>query len=212
MTPLLVIHDLGAPGGGPWRAAFGPSWPGRVDSPDLPGHGDAPAPAGGNYEQGDAVFAVADRLPGPDDVQPVVLGVGHNGHAVQVLALAGRASALVLVDGLGGPWLDVPERNEAVRSVRRDILITPSALDPHVPGSTDPRATLVLGSSDRDHAVRMLESVPVPTLVVETPSSPTTDADELAASIPRGALVRVRSSEPAAVAERVLAWWSDVER
>lgn len=208
MIPLLVIHDVGAVGGSPWHAAFEAVWPGGVAAPDLPGHGSAPAPAGGNYELGDAVFVVADHLPGHDDPRPVVLGVGRNGHAAQVLALAGRTSALVLVDGLGGPWLDVPERNAALRARRREVLSTPAALDPHVPGTTDPRATLVLGPRHRDHAVRVLASLPVPTLVIETPASPTPDAEELVGLIPRGELLTFPSADPSVVAGPVAEWWS----
>lgn len=208
MTPLLVIHDLGASGATPWGEAFATTWPGAVSAPDLPGHGPVPAPLGGNYELGDAVFAVADHLPGPDDVQPVVVGVGRNGHAAQALALAGRTSALVLVDGLGGPWLDVPERNAALRALRREVLSTPAALDPHVPGTTDPRATLVLGQRDRHHLVRVLSSLPVPTLVVETPASPTPDAEDLVGVIPHGELLVLPTVDPSAVAGPVADWWS----
>lgn len=210
MSPLLVIHELGATGGAPWRSAFETTWPGVVSAPDLPGHGSAPAPMGGNYELGDAVFAVVDHLPGPEDPQPLVLGAGRNGYSAQILALAGRASALVLVDGLGGPWLDVPERNAALRARRREVLSTPAALDPHLRGSTDPRATLVLGSRDRRHAVRMLTSLPVPTLVIETPSSPTPDAEDLVSLIPRGEMLVLPAADPATVAGPVFDWWSAV--
>lgn len=208
MSPLLVIHDLGAAGGGPWREAFETAWPGDVVAPDLPGHGPSPGPVGGNYELGDAVFMVADLLPGPDDQQPIVLGAGRNGHAAQVLALAGRASALVLVDGLGGPWLDVAARNAQLRAMRRALLSTPAALDPHAPGSTDPRTTFVPGPSDRRHAVRVLGALPVPTLVIETPSSPTPDAEELVGVIPRGQLLMLPSADPSIVAGPVAEWGS----
>ena len=211
MTSLLALHDLGAVGGGPWRTAFDTSWPGTVVAPDLPGHGDAAPPVGGCYELGDAVFAVADHLPEPDGVPPVVLGVGRNGFAAQILALAGRASALVLVDGLGGPWLDVPARNDALREARRTLLDTPAALEPHLPGTTDPRATLVLGPTDREHALRRCGALPVPTLVVETPDSPTPDAEVLTSTIPRGELVRVPSGAPAVVTGAVIEWWSALD-
>ena len=53
------------------------------------------------------------------------------------------------------------------------------------------RADLVLGQSDRDHVVRSLAAVTVPTLVVETPSSPTPDADDVASVVSDHELVRV---------------------
>src|SRR5205814_1274315 len=37
----------------------------------------------------------------------VIAGHGWGGFAAELLAAAGRAQALVLVDGLGGPWVDV---------------------------------------------------------------------------------------------------------
>ncbi len=205
MSDLLVIHDLGAEGGRPWAVAFR-DWEGSVVAPDLPGHGDAPAPIGGHRELGDAVFALVDYLRPTDEAQPIVIGVGRNGNTARILALAGRASALVLVDGLGGSWLDVPERNVVQRDIRRRILATPAALDPHVPGTTDLRTSWVLGPVDRDHVVEMLGAVPVPTLVVETPSSVTPDARDVAAAIPDHDLVSVRDDSAERVAAAVRAW------
>lgn len=207
MSRLLVIHDQGASGGGEWEEAFA-AWPGDVVAPDLPGHGAAPAPVGGHHEVGDAVFALVDHLRPADTPQPVVVGIGANGHAARVLAVGGRASALVLVDGLGGPWLDVAGRNAALRSVRREILSTPAALAPHTVGSTDPRASMVLGATDRDHVVAMCAAVPVPTLVVETPASPTPDPDEIVAAFRDASLVRIDGSSPTEVADAVVAWRS----
>ncbi|WP_436793781.1 alpha/beta fold hydrolase [Actinospongicola halichondriae] len=206
MTDLLVVHDLGAEGGRPWAEAFA-GWDGAVAAPDLPGHGAAPPPAGGHHEAGDAVFALVDHLSPPDGGAPIVVGVGTHGFVARTFALGGRARALVLVDGLGGPWLDVLERNAALRDARRAILATPEALAPHRPGTTDVRATLVAGPMDRDHELRMLGSIPVPTLVVETPSSSTPDADADAAVIPDHTLVRVADSAAATVAAAVTEWW-----
>jgi pimeloyl-ACP methyl ester carboxylesterase len=206
MTPLLVIHDLGADGGAEWAAGFS-DWPGRVVAPDLPGHGSAPAPLGGHYELGDAVFAVAEHLQ-PDP--PVVVGVGRNGHSARIIALGGRAAALVLVDGLGGPWLDTLGRNAQLRDIRRRILATPAALAPHAPPGIDPRAEIVLPQTNRDHVVRTAALVEVPTLVVETPRSPTPDAGELVGAFPRGSLVRTADHTPETVARAVVAWWASV--
>ena len=204
MSELLAIHDLGAGGGAEWAQAMR-DWPGPVLAPDLPGHGDAPMPVGGHHEAGDAAFHLVDHLDGP---QRVVLGAGHNGHVARVLALGGRATALVLVDGLGGPWLDVAGRNAALRAVRRRILHTPEALAPHHPPGTDPRATMVLGATDRDFTVEVCRRITVPVLVVETPASPTPDADDVAAAFPEATLARVDDPAPAAVAPTVIGWWS----
>lgn len=205
MTELLVIHDLGAAGGAPWADAF-IGWDGGVVAPDLPGHGVAPPPVGGHHELGDVVFAMVDHLPSGDRPQPVVVGIGRSGNAARLLALAGRASALVLVDGLGGPWLDVRERNAAFRTVRRRILMTPEALRAPAPGAVDPRAEWLPGQTDRPHVVSSLAALPVPTLVIESPASPTPDADEVAASIPDHHLVRVADASPPDVADWVTDW------
>ena len=204
MTGLLVIHDLAADGGGEWTSAF-VDWPGRVTAPDLPGHGAAPAPTGGHYELGDAVFVVAEHLDGD---APVVLGVGRNGHAARMIAAGGRAAALVLVDGLGGPWLDIAGRNAQLRDARRRILATPGALVTHAPPGVDVRAAMVPRQWNRDHVERTARLVTVPTLVVETPRSPTPDADQLAGAFPLGTLVRTDDHAPETVAASVIAWWA----
>lgn len=206
MTELLVLHDLGAAGGEEWATALD-DWPGSVLAPDLPGHGTAPMPLGGHHELGDAAFHLAQHL----DAEPrVVLGVGHNGHTARILALGGRATHLVLVDGLGGPWLDVDGRNAALRAMRRRILGTPEALRPHEPPGTDPRATMVLGATDRDFALRVAGRISVPVLIVETPGSPTPDAHEMAGAFADATVVRLDAPAPAVVADAVLAWWSAV--
>lgn len=204
MSDLLVVHDLGAPGGAEWAAAFA-VWPGDVLAPDLPGHGSAPMPLGGHHEVGDAVFHLAAQLDAPPRV---VVGVGQNGHAARILALGGRASALVLVDGIGGPWLDVGERNAALLANRRRILHTPEALAPHRPPGTDTRATMVVGSHDREFTVGVCSRITVPVLVVESPASPTPDVDEVVAAFPDATSVRVDDPAPATVAPAVLDWCS----
>lgn len=205
-TGLLVIHDLGSDGGGPWAHAFS-SWGGAIVAPDLPGHGSAPPPVGGHHEAGDAVFALIDHLSPPPGTEPVVVGVGKNGLVARTLALGGRASALVLVDGLGGPWLDLADRNAAVRDARRAILTTPGALEIPAPGTPDARAQLTPTFGDRAHTVRMLAAVPVPTLVVETPSSVVDDADAVASVIEDHTIVRIDSDDPESVAAEVIEWW-----
>ena len=203
MTDLVVLHDAGAPGGGEWADAFA-AWPGTVHAPDLPGHGDAPMPVDGHYEPNAAIFAVAGHLAGKP---PVVLGVGVHGHPALMLAVGGRACGLVLVDGLGGPWLDVVARNERLRELRREILSTPAALERHHPPGTDVRATMVLPQSNRDHVVRVASQVAVPTLVVESSASPTPDAPSVAAAFPSASLVAVGDPVPGVVARHVLDWW-----
>lgn len=207
MTDLLVLHDVGAPGGGAWSGAFA-RWPGRVLAPDLPGHHGTPPPVGGHYETGDAVFAALDllRTETPDEL--VIVGVGHNGAAAQILALGGRAAGLVLVDGLGGPWLGPVEIDERQREMRRRILTTPGAMSEPAPGAADPRATMVVRAADRGFAVRQAEAMPVPVLLIETPSSATPDADELVNHFAQATLTHLDAVDPGRAASIVGAWWA----
>ncbi len=207
MTDLLVLHDLGASGGGEWAAAF-VDWPGRVLAPDLPGHNGMPPPIGGHYDTGDAVFAALDLLRAEAARELVVVGVGHNGASAQLLALGGRAVGLVLVDGLGGPWLGPVEIDAQLREMRRRILTTPDAMSAPEPGATDPRATMVAGAADRGFAVRQAEALPVPVLLVETPLSPTPDTDDLVDHFPQATLTRIDARDPARAARLVASWWA----
>ena len=209
MTDVLALHDLGASGGAEWAAAFA-DWPGRVLAPDLPGHNGAPPPIGGQYETGDAVFVALDVLRAAPSDELVVVGVGHNGAAAQILALGGRAAGLVLVDGLGGPWLGPVEVDARARELRRRILTTPEAMSEPPPGASDPRATMVAGAADRVFAVRQAEAMPVPTLIVETPASPTPDALELSRHFARATLNHLDEREPGRVADTVRAWWAKI--
>lgn len=206
MTDLLVLHDAGAPRGGPWRDAFD-TWPGRVLAPDLPGHAGAPPPEGGHHETGDAVYVALDLLRPEPPTELVVVGIGFNAAAAQVLALGGRAAGLVLVDGLGGPWLDAEALDARHRELRRTILSTPGALALPT-GPSDPRATLVERAADREFAVRQAKAIGIPTLLVETPASTTPDADELATHFADARLVHVDDSSPGLVAAEVTGWWA----
>ncbi len=208
MTDLLVLHDLGAPGGGEWAAAFA-DWPGRVLAPDLPGHNGTPPPVGGHYETGDAVFVALDQLRSETLDELVVVGVGHNGAAAQILALGGRAVGLVLVDGLGGPWLEPVDIEARQREMRRRILTTPAVLSVPAPGVDDPRATMVGGAANREFAVRQAEAMPVPVLLIETPSSPTPDTDDLVGHFPQATLSHLDVRDPGRAAHIVRSWWED---
>ena len=206
MTDVLVLHDLGAQGGGEWAAAF-VDWPGRVLVPDLPGHNGVPPPVGGQYETGDAVFVALGALRDAPSDDLVVVGVGHSGASAQILALGGRAAGLVLVDGLGGPWLGPVEIDARARDMRRRILATPAAMSEPAHGASDPRATMVAGAADRAFAVRQAEAMPVPTLLIETPASSTPDAHDLASHFGQATLEHLDVRHADRVAGIVRSWW-----
>lgn len=208
MTGLWILHALGrAEGGAPWRSAFR-DWPGPVSAPDLPGHGQAPPPPGGHLGFGDEAFGVAHAFPSAEDA-PVVLGVGHSARTAVLLALAGRARGVVVVDGLGGPWGTPVERNAAFRAQRRAILADPAALAPVPVGVVDPRHDDEHHLGDREFAVQLLEALTVPFLAVESPASRTPDPHDVVAGVGDAAVIELDDGDPAVVARAVQRWWAD---
>jgi pimeloyl-ACP methyl ester carboxylesterase len=182
-----------------------------VRAPDLPGHGATPPPVGGSYELADAVFAVLPSLAGGSPgSEPVVVGVGTNGWSASVLALGGRAAALVLVDGLGGPWVDAPMAIAAGRDWLRAIADDPAALAPAPAEGPDPRLRHgVPPHGSRSLAERAAGATAVPALLVETPASAVAAADvaALAGCFGGGAVVTGLADGTAdAVAAAVVAW------
>ena len=180
MTALLVIHDAGDPKGGSRWTALTDAWPGRALAPDLPGHGETPPPTGGHYKAGDAAIAAwrAAEQSGITNEDVVVLGHGWGGFAAEVLASAGRASRLVLVDGLGPPWQTVDDlvadRHRWLREVFADAAsVAPPATAPN------PRLAHTFPSIwDRTFIGNLRRTVSVPVLAIETPASRTPDPAE----------------------------------
>lgn len=212
-APVVVLHAVGDPAGGrPWHDALDAAgWAGPILAPDLPGHAGAPPPTGGNHELADPVLFVVPLLDqlGPD--RPVVVGVGANGWPAQLLALGGRTRGLVLVDGLGAPWLSPVEAVHAgvaeLRALRDDRA---AMAEPAAGAAVDPR----LRHGPRPHGSRALAqraaaATPVPTLVVESPAS-AADADDRADLVPRVAggatLVEVPDAGPRTVADAIVRW------
>ena len=214
---LLVLHDVGDEAAGtPWRTAADGTWPGPVLAPDLPGHGDAPAPIGGSYDTVDAALVAARVMAGAGDdfERPVVLGVGANGWAAEVVALGGRASGLVLVDGLGGPWRTASESIDAGVRWLRDLADDPAATGPPPARGLDPRLRHgVLPMASRSTAEDAAAALTVPVLVLSTPADPLPpdDRDALANRFGAGATVVTLPDRSAdAVLAAALSWTEDV--
>lgn len=213
---ILVLHAPGDPAAGrPWRDALAATrWEGPVLAPDLPGHGEAPPPVGGDHELADAAFEAMRTLvdAGLSRARPVVVGVGANGWAAQLLALGGRARALVLVDGLGSPWVTAEEGARLDRERMRALSDDPAALAPHTGGGLDPR--LAHGPhphGSRDLALRAARAVAVPTLVVESPRSTTPAADRDALRAEWSAPVEIAlvpDTDAPTVVDALVAWWT----
>jgi pimeloyl-ACP methyl ester carboxylesterase len=175
-SALLFIHEVGdAAGAGRWRL-LAEGWSGRVLVPDLPGHGVTPPDEGAYYAPGDAaLYGVrALRAEGLDRDPPVVAGHGWGGFAAELLAAAGRASALVLVDGLGGPWIGPAELMAVQHEWLREVVADAPALAPPPPDALDPRLRHGFPSIwERPFTEARRAAITVPVLALESPASPT---------------------------------------
>ncbi len=172
---LLVIHAAGDDQAGRRWTPLLDAWPGPATAPDLPGHGETPPPTGGHYAPGDGAIAAwrAAEQEGIVDGEVVVLGHSCSAFDAEILAAAGRAARLVIVDGLGPAWCNVDElladRNRWLRGVFDD----PEALAPPT-ASPDPRLAHGFPSVwERGFIGHLRRSIVVPVLAVETPASPT---------------------------------------
>lgn len=201
---VLVLHDFGAAeGGAPWAPAFAVVGI-EAAAPNLPGHGGAEPAVGQCYQLPEASVMAAQFFAEQERVE-IVVAVGASGWAGQIVALAGRCDRLVLVDGLGGPFLEVAdlmvERRERIRAM--------AAFDgPAMVDGLDPRTQFAPpGPQDRAMAIEAAQAMPVPTLVIETPSSNTLpdDAAEVARSFPTE-IVALDERAPSAVADAVASW------
>jgi pimeloyl-ACP methyl ester carboxylesterase len=179
VTTLLVIHDAGDPRAGARWAKLLAAWHGPSLAPDLPGHGASPPPTGASYAPADAAFAADQALQqaGMAEGDLVVLGHRWGGFAAELLAAAGRASRLVLVDGLGPPWCTVDEVVADQHRWLREVLADRESLEP--PARTpDPRLQHGFWSVwERGFVADFRKSISVPVLAVETPASRTPAAE-----------------------------------
>lgn len=213
--PILVLHQLGDEAGGrPWAAALNRAgWTGPVLAPDLPGHAGAPAPVGGAYELLDPAVE-AGRLLAADafgGAAPVVVGIGVSGWSAWMVAAAGRSAGLVLVDGLGGPWLDPVGAIGQGREWLRALADDPAAIDPPpARGGLDPRLRhSVPPLSSREGVVDAAACTTVPVLIVTSPRSPLdiADIDDLAAHFASAVTrVDVTSPDPDMVVPELVGW------
>jgi hypothetical protein len=172
VTPLLVLHRLGdARGGADWRDALvRDGWPGPWSAPDQPGHAGAPWEAD-FYDPSHLVIAPLRHL--RETVwseRPVVVAVGVQSSAAELLALGGRAAAIVLVDPPAGPWpTDAEEVQRGEYAWLRALADDPDAQARAPYGRTDPRTRH--GCSPRHdpvYAAKQRAAITVPVLELET--------------------------------------------
>ncbi|HUW03495.1 MAG TPA: hypothetical protein VMW08_14150 [Acidimicrobiales bacterium] len=194
-------------------------WGGPVEAHIHPGRqGDVALP-GGNHEPLDPAFA----LGGTDAIGEavVVVGFGRSGPVAQLAGLGGRAAAVAVVDGLGGPFVEPAEQIAATLDMMRATMADEASHSLPAPSEVDRRLGHGLTPHrDRPTAERMIEAMPVPMLVVETADSPldASTVDELTSSADRGRLTvtRVGRSTPdrvaTEVADALVTWVSDLGR
>jgi len=209
---LLVLHALGDTGGGaPWSEALaGPEV--SVRAPDLPGHGTAEPPVDGSYTTGLILLSAARcvEAEGSTSVPPVLVGAGASGWVALVVALAGRASAVAVVDGLGGPWRNAAEATADGVTWARRLMDEPDLLEPVPAGVTDPRLEHLLPPFSNERVARQaLAALRVPLLVVSSPSDPLSAAERESLLAEVGGPVSTataRSADAVDVAPAVLEW------
>ncbi len=140
----------------------------------------------------DPAFSLARRLvDDPEAHYDAVVGIGSGGWSAHILALAGRADRLYVVDGLSGPFLTPAERAaERASHLRARLFDNPTQPPrPH---------------HDITVAEEAADAMPVPITIVETPLSPLVRAEveALAARYRSGATVTEAADHtPAAVGQ-----------
>jgi hypothetical protein len=203
-----------------WVGALRASgWTGPVDIHVHPGRQGDPALPGGNHEPLDPAFALGGTDAIGDEV--VVVGFGMSGPVAQLVGLGGRAAGVVVVDGLGGPFVDPAEQIGATLRMMRATMADDASHAPPAPSEVDRRLSHgITPHRDRATAARMVEAMPVPMLVIETGDSPldASVVDELTSSQPHGqvTVARIGRSTPEdevrAVADALVGWISDLGR
>ena len=183
MTRLLVLHDAGDPSPVERWSRLVDRWDGPALLPVQPGHGEVPPPEGGNYSAADAAVVAARAMAsagwphGDDDGWPVVVGQGWGAYAAELVAMAGRAGALVLIDGLGGPWVGVDALVADQHAWLHAVVGDPDALAPPR-SSPDPRLAHGFPTVwERAHTAARRAAITVPVAAIETPASPTPAGD-----------------------------------
>lgn len=205
MTPVVLLHDLGAEEAGePWRAVAPVDW----HIPDLPGHGMTPAPRHGAYDPMGPVTLARWALDGAG----LVIGVGQNAHGALILAAGRGCDAVAIVDGLWGPWQGPVEAVDELYAGLRAILADEAAVAPAPAAGLDPRTRHGYGVNvSAPFLARFWGAIACPVLVIETPSSITPPEERVARAALFGgavAVVELDDGSPSAVVGAVRAWRS----
>jgi hypothetical protein len=206
---VVLLHDLGDPGGGAlWRSAAPPDW----IIPDLPGHGLTPAVRTGHYDPMSVVAIARWTLAGQRNSggASTLIGVGNNAHSALVGAAGGDCDRVVVVDGLWGPWRLPAEEIDDFYAMIRAIAADPAATAPPPASGLDPRARYGYGvMSSARFAQRFWATIDQPVLAIETPQS-TTPRDERVERLAwfggASTLVELDAADAATVVDAIQAW------
>lgn len=212
---MLVIHAPGDPAAGSrWRepehqATLGDDW--NIVAPDLPGHGTADLPEGGNYDSLSPAFDALRVLIASDEKPDTIVGIGASGWAAQMLHIAGHGSRLVLIDGLGAPWHDAAQRSYERRLRLKAVGADGDALAPWKPGDghrgIDPRLSHgVPPHHSLKLATEAAESTSGPVLIIEADPLLRTDTAAVTGLFSDATVVTADSTDPRDVVPLIATW------
>ena len=204
---VVVLHDLGdAVGGAALRAVAPIGWV----IPDLPGHGDTPGPQSGHYDPMSAAAIARWKVARDDSLPAVLVGIRENAHAALVCAVAGASSAVVIIDGLWGPWQSAVEHIDAMYSNIRAIADDPAAVSAPPASGPDPRAKYGYGMmASATFLQQFWGAIHQPVLAIETPRSKTPIAERatrVSYFAGPASVVELADDEPASIVGAILDW------
>lgn len=205
MSPplLLMSEPAEAAGVGPWIDAFRKArWSGEVLGIESAGTGDTPVPEGGHRDMVDPAFRAVEQLGiRLHDDGFVGVGVGESGWAATVLGLAHTLQALVLVDGVGAPFLDdegwADQRRARLRSAADSEDLNPSVGSHH----------------SLDLAVRAMSTITIPVLLIETSQSAAGDdeIEQISSGSRAITVTHLEERDHAAIAQAIVEWCSGLD-
>jgi hypothetical protein len=209
--PIVVLHGPGdVDGGAGWRRSLRAlGW--AAAGPTLAGHAGEPPPVGGTHDLADPAYRAAAALTDHEaSSAKAVVGIGASGWSATVMAVAGVGAALVLVDGLGDPWIALEDRLARRRRRLRRIADVASGAAPipqaPAPGLDTSVAWWPDPIGDRELVSTLVAALTVPALIVRSPASEPPDPEIVAAFGTGADVVEVTDASPATVVPVVDAW------
>jgi pimeloyl-ACP methyl ester carboxylesterase len=201
----MVLHDLGdVAAGARWRAVAPTDW----IVPDLPGHGDAPAPRSGHYDPMAPVALARWALASIGE--STLVGIAQHAHSALVHAATRDCSRVVVVDGLWGAWLTPKESIDDFYTSIRKLADDEPATGPAPTHGLDPRTRHGYGLFVSERFLRHFwGSIVVPVLAIETPRSLTPPAareERVSWFGGPASLVQLDSDDPARIVVAIDDW------